>query len=246
MFGANRITKQNLLSSRFLVVKEVFKTLQGEGPLSGTPSIFVRLGGCPLSCLFCDTEFDNGLHRVLVSTLVDEVVQLTRDSKIGLVVITGGEPMIQNIGPLINALVINRFAVQIETSGAVWCNIAPQIESYGDKVMLVTSPKTPKIAQGIIDNTDYWKYIVKASDEVSNQDGLPLHPPVQGSNSRKTPKTILYRPPNIEAIRQKIFVSPCDEYNGTRNLANTKRAVDTAMRYGYRLSLQQHKILGLP
>ncbi|CAN0594227.1 unnamed protein product, partial [Ectocarpus sp. 12 AP-2014] len=59
MFGDNPIRPPEKGDGLHLMVKQIFKTLQGEGPHVGTPSIFVRLGGCNLACDFCDTEFEN-------------------------------------------------------------------------------------------------------------------------------------------------------------------------------------------
>jgi len=48
-----------------LLVKNIFKTLQGEGPHAGVPAVFIRLGGCNLACSFCDTEFEDYQQHAL-------------------------------------------------------------------------------------------------------------------------------------------------------------------------------------
>ena len=65
MFGGNVARKQVLDDGQQLWVQEVFYTLQGEGPWTGHPSIFVRLAGCNLKCFWCDTDFEssNGSRR---------------------------------------------------------------------------------------------------------------------------------------------------------------------------------------
>jgi organic radical activating enzyme len=88
----------------------IFETLQGEGRWQGTPATFIRLGVCNLTCDFCDTEFDTWKGMT-----TDEIVSLI--SKPRHVVITGGEPTLQDLGPLIKALHSNSKYVSIETNG---------------------------------------------------------------------------------------------------------------------------------
>ena len=97
----------------------IFETLQGEGRWQGTPATFIRLGVCNLTCDFCDTEFDTWKKMT-----TDEIVSLI--AKPRHVVITGGEPTLQDLGPLIKALHSNDKYVSIETNGT---RIIP--ESWG-------------------------------------------------------------------------------------------------------------------
>lgn len=59
MFGNNPIRKQVLRDDGALYISGIFATIQGEGPLTGTPAIFIRLSGCNLQCGFCDTDFED-------------------------------------------------------------------------------------------------------------------------------------------------------------------------------------------
>ena len=61
-------------SGQYLDIQEIFPTIQGEGPRVGTPSIFIRLGGCNLACTFCDTEFESFSNRA-----VDDIVTQVMD-----------------------------------------------------------------------------------------------------------------------------------------------------------------------
>ena len=63
MFGTNPSRKQVLDDGQELWVQEVFYTLQGEGPFSGQPALFIRLAGCNLRCFWCDTEFESSTWR---------------------------------------------------------------------------------------------------------------------------------------------------------------------------------------
>ena len=72
MFGKNPIRKAEKGDGSVLQIQEIFPTVQGEGPHTGVPSVFVRLGGCNLACSFCDTEFEN-FENWSVDDIVAEV-----------------------------------------------------------------------------------------------------------------------------------------------------------------------------
>lgn len=96
---------------------EAFYTLQGEGFHQGKPAWFIRLGGCDVGCVWCDVKesWDASVHPQLsVKTLVDQALEYAGR----LTVITGGEPLIHNCGPLTDALQAAGFQTNIETSGA--------------------------------------------------------------------------------------------------------------------------------
>ena len=115
MYG-NNLAEIPLLKQegRQLDVVEIFPTIQGEGPNSGLPATFVRLAGCHLRCYFCDTDFTSKRTTMTLGGIVSLIKSNTK-----LVVLTGGEPMRQNIVPLCSALAPNHH-VQIETSGSFW------------------------------------------------------------------------------------------------------------------------------
>ncbi len=97
-------------------VMESFYTIQGEGKFQGHAAYFIRLGGCDVGCHWCDVKesWPVDTHpRKSVSTLVDEALQFPGR----LVVITGGEPLMHDLGPLTTALHAAGFQTNIETSG---------------------------------------------------------------------------------------------------------------------------------
>jgi 7-carboxy-7-deazaguanine synthase len=126
-----------------LRVAELFgPTIQGEGPSTGQRAVFVRLSGCNLDCSWCDTaytwdwtRFDptNESHEMTVGAVGDWVLEQDAD----LVVITGGEPLIQHrrLVLLVEALTARGRRVEIETNGTV----LPDIASFGS--MFNVSPK---------------------------------------------------------------------------------------------------------
>ena len=98
-------------------VMERFKTLQGEGMHAGVSAWFIRLAGCDVGCAWCDVKesWPAEAHpMVSVSDLVDEAVS----AQTRIVVITGGEPLMYDCGPLTEALRAAGCTVHLETSGA--------------------------------------------------------------------------------------------------------------------------------
>jgi 7-carboxy-7-deazaguanine synthase len=236
MFGKNVITKPFRRDDGVLLVTEVFQTVQGEGPDAGCPAVFVRLSKCNLACVFCDTDFDKGEEWSVVS-LLGHVKNISRSSRIDLVVITGGEPLLQNLHPFIIACMRSHLRVSIESAGTVWdTNLTPLFSNGINR--LVISPKTPKLDREALLVVDAFKYIISA-DNSAEDDGLPMmSTQVPGKTSR------IYRHSLFDDTT--IYVQPMDEGDPVKNAANAKRAAEVAMRFGYRLSIQMHKVVGLP
>jgi 7-carboxy-7-deazaguanine synthase len=119
-----------------LVVNEIYLSLQGESTFAGLPCIFVRLTACNLRCSYCDTAyaFTEGKKR-LIPEIRTEIQRLSepfengpglrfssqdQTSKLPLVELTGGEPLLQNGSlPLMKLLCDDGFTVLLETSGAL-------------------------------------------------------------------------------------------------------------------------------
>jgi 7-carboxy-7-deazaguanine synthase len=98
-------------------VTEIFHSIQGESTHAGRPCVFVRLTGCPLRCVWCDTEyaFYEGHERAL-----DEVLAAVQSFGCRLVEVTGGEPLAQSdVFPFIARLCEIGYEVLVETSGAI-------------------------------------------------------------------------------------------------------------------------------
>lgn len=227
-----------------LRVKEVFSTIQGEGPLVGTPSVFVRMAGCNLKCWFCDTDFEGG-GRYTVPRLLDVVDDVCPPSSTGgrLVVLTGGEPLAQNIGPLVTSLLGHKFRVQIETAGTLWQELpeSPDLD-------IVVSPKTPNVHPRVRQRATAWKYIIDSSAPYDRVDGLPIdvtqdrHQAGGGEPDPNRSPAPLAKPHR----NRPVFLQPLDESDAELSLRHLQETVRRAMKYGHRLSLQTHKILGLP
>lgn len=264
MFGTNKQAKRDHGDGKTLEVKEIFATIQGEGPFSGVPAIFVRLAGCHLKCYFCDTNFEHGVKKYVSSEIVPEIVlqALTgKRIKTTLVVITGGEPLRQNILLLCQELTSIGFTVQIETSGTYWVDGLEKLIQLGS-VHIVCSPKTGTVHSMIELYCHHWKYIIREGEN-SKIDGLPVV-------STQVPEldAKLYRPKfdlldtiwlqpceayQIEPLQERLESGlPYDQYvtnsmkDDQQTSRNIKEAARIAMEFNYRLTLQTHKLLGLP
>lgn len=110
-----------------LVVSEVFgPTFQGEGPTLGHRAAFVRLGRCNLDCSWCDTPYTWDWNRFdpaveLTSRSVDDVIAEVAAMGVERVVVTGGEPLLQQrrLVPFLDVCVARAWAVEIETNGTI-------------------------------------------------------------------------------------------------------------------------------
>src|SRR5204863_6606728 len=96
---------------------EHFYTLQGEGMYSGQAAYFIRLGGCDVGCVWCDVKesWDAGKHSL---HSVDEITKWIADSKSPHAVVTGGEPLMYDLGSLCDSIRGNGTKTFLETSGA--------------------------------------------------------------------------------------------------------------------------------
>ena len=109
--------EEHLSDGSVLPVVEHFFSVQGEGHHSGTPVMFVRLGGCDVGCPWCDTKesWDASWHP---EWRVDDLVAELEKEAVRTVVITGGEPTTHPLRPLTDALKGAGASVHLETSGA--------------------------------------------------------------------------------------------------------------------------------
>lgn len=205
-------------------VKEIFYTLQGEGTNAGRPAVFCRFAGCNLwtgreadrakaVCQFCDTDFvgtdgeGGGRFRT-----ADDLAQACRAACGSgghmLVVLTGGEPMLQVDQDLVDALHAHEFTIAIETNG--------------------TLP--------VLDTIDWICVSPKAGSQLKQTRGheLKLVYPQDGVDPADY----------VDLAFEARFLQPMD---GAMREANTQAAVAYCKANPeWRLSLQTHKLLGIP
>jgi 7-carboxy-7-deazaguanine synthase (Cx14CxxC type) len=206
-------------------VKEIFLTLQGEGAQAGRRAVFLRFAGCNLwtgreqdrasaQCTFCDTDFvgmdgDNGGRYPDAAALADKVASLWGEAgERRLVVMTGGEPLLQVDEPLIAALHDRGFEAAVETNGT--CLAPPGLD------WICVSPK--------------------AGTEIVQRSGneLKLVWPQAGMDPRRL----------AEWDFEHFLIQPMDCIGREAALAEAIAYVMADPRW--RLSLQTHKLLGLP
>lgn len=207
-----------------------FPTIQGEGPFCGERALFFRLHGCNLRCPGCDTDYTSEQIPVVASFM------LTKAQELGwrrgdLVVITGGEPLRQNVVPAINDLLEFGYRVQVESNGVLCPDNLPW-EHKGFSV--VCSPKTSRIHETIRQNAIAFKYIIRAG-EVDEEDGLPTRALLHKAAPR------VARP----LAGTPIYVQPMDEDDPAANALNLDAAIRSVMGHGHRLQIQVHKICNL-
>lgn len=128
-------------------VTEIFKSIQGEGYHAGRNAVFVRFSGCNLKCKWCDTK-----HKVkdtlYLDTIVDRVLEKSEGSK--LLVLTGGEPLLQVDTDLFWRFLKMGFEVAIETNGTIkfplknliWLTVSPKVNTnwvqmYGKELKII-------------------------------------------------------------------------------------------------------------
>lgn len=239
------------LDERALLVTKVFATIQGEGPLAGQFAIFVRLAGCNLgdkkSCPWCDTDFK---FKQGVPYSIDDLLALAdqhRGNRPKTIVLTGGEPLLQNPWRFIQLALSNHWTVQVETNGYFWSEELDDLSwRYEREFLVVVSPKvnaryeypTPSIR--LIADCTCLKVLVD-DDPTSPYHELPHYVK------------------DFVALNKPVYISPINHYlrdphpdgqvvsfwgdsplDLERCRANHRYALRIAMTYGYRLNIQQH------
>ena len=180
-------------------VKECFLTLQGEGVQSGSRAVFLRFAGCNLwtgreqdqataQCNFCDTDFvgtdgEGGGKFAKARALADHVELLWGAGEVDrLVVITGGEPMLQLDEALIAALHDRGFRVAVESNGTLpaapgidWLTISPKgstdvVQRSGNELKLVW-PQA-EIDPAALEDWDFDHFLIQPMDCSNRQEAL--------------------------------------------------------------------------
>lgn len=138
-------------------ITEIFRSLQGESSTAGWPTVFVRLTGCPLRCVYCDTAyaFSGGQRFDLEEVLSQVAHHRTRH-----VCVTGGEPLAQPAClTLLSSLCDQGHAVSLETSGAL--DIA-DVDNRVHIVMDLKAPSSGEVSRNLLTNLDH----LKPTDEI--------------------------------------------------------------------------------
>jgi organic radical activating enzyme len=201
------------------LVKELFgPTLQGEGAHAGAPCVFLRFAACNLACSWCDTDFaPEGAVKMSAENIGHRLLELDKNES-RRVIVTGGEPALQWDETLLVTLRFHGFRIHMESNGT------RPLKAPVD--WLTVSPK-PQFHTGSIElekklSPSECKVVV---DETVSQETLDR-------------MRALY--PRCE----NWFLQPCDGAARETSLQRTLALV--AKNPDWRLSLQLHKLLGLP
>ncbi|HEX6588091.1 MAG TPA: radical SAM protein [Longimicrobiales bacterium] len=137
-------------ATSFLRVTEIFHSIQGESTWAGVPCTFVRLTGCPLRCVWCDTEYSfHGGEKVMIDDIIARVDAIGTP----VIEITGGEPLIhRNAFVLAQRLADKGYTVLVETSGAV--DVAP-LDPRAHKIMDLKCPGSGEVEKNLWSNLDH-------------------------------------------------------------------------------------------
>jgi len=144
-----------------LKITETFVSIQGEADAIGWPTLFIRLTGCPLRCVYCDTQyaFHGGEWRT-----VEQLLEVASGSGVRHVCVTGGEPLAQKAClDLLEGLCDAGYLVSLETSGAM--DVAP-VDPRVTRVVDLKTPDSGEVARnklanlGVLDARDQLKIVV--------------------------------------------------------------------------------------
>jgi 7-carboxy-7-deazaguanine synthase len=144
-----------------LRITEIFYSLQGESNTVGLPTVFIRLTGCPLRCVYCDTDYAfTGGKKIAI----DEILAQVGSYGTSYVTVTGGEPLAQpGCLDLMTRLLDNGYTVSLETSGAL------DISKVDPRVIKVMDLKTPSSGEleknlyrniGFLNHKDQVKFVI--------------------------------------------------------------------------------------
>lgn len=271
MFGQNRITGRKFFadSSGRLLVTSIFSTIQGEGPYAGMPAVFVRLAMCNLACSFCDTYFDRGDWFTVDELSARIRVEMERAGTTQkIVVITGGEPLLQPALPdLLTEVNRNLLPTQIESNGILDADIPPD-------TTLVVSPKCLESKDGpvryfsvnkeTLERANCLKFVVSAEEDSPYHDvpewalnwrnewGRPVFiSPMNVYNHEPGQASDIYVESGSASLEERTIAEKVSFWEpGLLDLeqcrANHEYAAVYCMKHGLRLSIQQHLFASLP
>lgn len=130
------------MSESRLRIAEIFESLQGEGSRLGVPSLFIRVSGCNLRCIWCDTPYASWKPEGPIES-IEAILERAGQSRCEDVVLTGGEPMLfEGIIPLAEGLKAMGKKITIETAGTVFRKLPADLMSISPKLSSSTPTGT--------------------------------------------------------------------------------------------------------
>ncbi len=210
------------MTSALVNINEIFYSIQGESTRTGKPTIFIRLTGCPLRCVYCDTSYAFKGKNMLT---VEEIINSISHYPSHFVTVTGGEPLAQkSCYVLLDMLIAQHYQVSLETSGSI------DISAVNKKVMIVMDVKTPSSGEVNNNNLDNIKHLTQ-KDELK----FVLQ-------NRKDFNWIVSLLQKYE-FKSEILFSPVYGKLDPAQLADWMLASELGKKFSVRLQIQLHKIL---
>ena len=205
-----------------LRVTEIFLSIQGESTHAGRPCAFVRLTGCPMRCVWCDSEYTfTGGERISF----DEIFSILESYNCKLVEVTGGEPLAQkNVFPFITELCDKGFEVLIETGGFV------STEKTDERATIILDVKCPASGEA---ERNHWANLERLRAEKDEVKFV-----VADANDWEFAKKII-KQYDLETRAKAVLISPVF---GVENLEEIAREVSKS-NLKVRLNLQLHKYI---
>ncbi len=194
-------------------LSEIFYSIQGEGLLQGLPMVFIRLSGCNLNCRFCDTKYAlKGGKRMDLR----KILLLVKKHSCKRACITGGEPFLQNLKPLVQSLKEKDFWVSAETNGTVWQKLSLDWLTVSPKKEGITLHHPRGYDKRFIKNASEFKYVITSVKDMDFID-------------KEIEKPVILQP-----VDNKIAVA--------KEIIMSLKKNDAENRF---LRLQMHKITGI-
>lgn len=162
---------------------EIFHSIQGEGVYAGRPAVFLRLALCNLACVWCDTRYTwdwehfDQLREVMAISL-DEAEETIRQYRCRNLVVTGGEPLVQQrpLTSLLERLKGHGFWIEVETNGTVvpgkkllgvvdhW-SVSPKLENSGNPMPSRENPRVLRLFRDL--PSAHFKYVIEKADDLA-------------------------------------------------------------------------------
>lgn len=154
-----------LLSPGFMQVSEIFYSLQGEGINIGQPSVFLRLSGCHLRCVWCDTKYTWDLKSGKKMS-PEEVLKEIKKYPTKHLVVTGGEPLIQQNELIKLFKKLSNYYIEIETSGSLPTFLNKYINHYNCSPKLSNSKNKRIHLEKFPAEKTYYKFVVDSKKDL--------------------------------------------------------------------------------
>ena len=205
-----------------LLVNEIFYSIQGEGPNVGKPAIFLRLAGCNLRCEWCDTRY--AMTNVQSPMTNDQLLKKIKKYPCKHLVITGGEPLLQQSGLKELVSKPKGYYIEIETNGSIPLKIGRFIEQ------------------------------INCSPKLKNSKNAPYPLEIRPTNRKVIYKFVVQKPSDLKDIRQyivdnkisghKVYLMP-EGLNKKIVQERSKWLVELCKKNGYNFSPRLHILLNV-